>query len=76
MDVLADGGEPMNVFRTSAPPEGIKVPLERVKFGQKRPKLYIPGEAGYSTDADKLNDVIATWTGLEDLAPARGEGGA
>jgi len=76
MDVLADGGEPMNVFRTPAPPEGIKVPLERVKFGQKRPKLYIPGEAGYSTDADKINDVIETWTDLEDLAPARGEGGA
>ncbi len=76
MDVVDDGGDPMCVFREQAPGEGIKAPLEQVKFGQRRPKKYIPGEAGYSSDADKINSVLATWAALDEsaMAPAAGEG--
>ncbi len=76
MEIVEDGGDPMCVFREQAPAEGIKAPLERVKFGQRRPKKYIPGEAGYSSDADKINSVLATWDTLDEsaMAPAAGEG--
>jgi 5,5'-dehydrodivanillate O-demethylase len=74
MDIVRDGGDPLCVFRTPAPAGGIKAPLEQVKFGMKRPKRYIPGEAGFSADADKINNVLATWEALPELARAPGEG--
>jgi len=76
MDIVEDGGDPMCVFRSDPPPGGIKAPIEKVKFGQRRPKFYIPGESGHSTDAEKINSVLATWTALEEstMAPAAGEG--
>ena len=73
LNVVADGGDPMNVFRTPAPAGGVIAPLERVKFGMKRAKKYIPGEAGYSRDADLINQVLQTWDDLPDRAPAESE---
>ena len=49
-------------------------PLEQVKFGMKRPKKYIPGESGYSADADKINVVLDTWNAEPELANAPGVG--
>ena len=74
--IVADGGEPMNVFRDPERAACVQAPLEQVKFGMRRPKKYIPGEAGYSTDAAKINDVLDTWETLPELAhaPAVGEG--
>ena len=63
----------MNVFRSPAPEGGITAPLERVKFGMKRAKKYIPGEAGYSRDAELINQVLQTWDDLPDKAPAASE---
>ncbi len=74
MAVVADGGEPMNVFRVPVSPAGIKAPLERIKFGMKRPKKYIPGEAGYSRDAEKIETVLQTWSNQPEFAHAPGEG--
>ena len=73
MGIVADGGDPMNVFRTPPPEGGIVAPLERVKFGMKRAKRYIPGEAGYSRDGDLINQVLRTWEELPDQAPAESE---
>jgi hypothetical protein len=56
------GKEPMNVFRT--PPAGgmIPLPLEKIKRGQTiAPPRYVPGEAGYSADANKIEAAQATW---------------
>jgi 5,5'-dehydrodivanillate O-demethylase len=74
LDVLADGGEPMNVFRDAEKASCLVAPLEQVKFGMRRPKKYIPGESGHSTDADKINEVIDSWANVEELASAPGAG--
>ena len=74
MNVIADGGEPMNVFRDAAKAARVMAPLEQVKFGMRRPRKYIPGESGYSKDADKINQVIQTWHDLPEMARAPGSG--
>ena len=73
VNIVEDGGEPMNVFRT--PHEKLEAPIEKTKFGMKRPKKYVPGEAGFSRDAKLIDQVLATWEGFGD-DPARmpGEG--
>ncbi len=61
------GLDPMNVFRD--PSAAIRLPVEVIKIGGKqRPARYIPGEAGYSADAAKIEAVQATW---DTLAEAR-----
>jgi 5,5'-dehydrodivanillate O-demethylase len=74
LEVVADGGEPMNVFRDANKAACIRAPLEQVKFGMRRAKKYIPGESGYSADADKINAVLKTWEALPELASAPGAG--
>ena len=76
IDVMEDGGEPMNVFRDSTQAACVVAPLEQVKFGMKRPKQYIPGESGFSADAAKINIVLESWNSEPALAnaPGRGEG--
>jgi 5,5'-dehydrodivanillate O-demethylase len=74
LNVLEDGGEPMNVFRDEAKAACIVTPLEQVKFGMRRPRKYIPGESGFSKDADKINEVIQTWHDLPEMASAPGAG--
>ncbi len=72
MGLVADGGDPINTFRT--PHHMLEAPIERTKFGMKRPKKYVPGEAGYSRDASLIDQVLETWSGLDDKARAAGEG--
>ena len=74
IDVMEDGGEPMNVFRDEAVAACVSAPIEQVKFGMKRPKKYIPGESGFSADADKINVVLETWNDQPELANAPGAG--
>jgi hypothetical protein len=74
INVMEDGGEPMNVFRDANRAACVAAPLEQVKFGQRRPKKYIPGESGFSKDSDKINEVINTWNDLPELANAPGSG--
>ena len=74
IDIVADGGDPMNVFRQPSPEGGIVAPLEQVKFGMKRATKYIPGEAGYSRDGELINQVLHTWNLLPDRGPTAGEG--
>jgi len=74
LNVIADGGEPMNVFRDAERAACIIAPLEHVKFGMRRPKKYIPGESGFSADSDKINEVIGTWNDLPEMANAPGSG--
>jgi hypothetical protein len=64
----------MNVFRDEAKAACIVTPLEQVKFGMRRPRKYIPGESGFSKDADKINEVIQTWHDLPEMASAPGAG--
>ena len=62
INALQEGRDPMNVFRTHAQGGSIPLPLEKVKRGvNTRPQLYVPGEAGYSTDAAKIEATQATW---------------
>ncbi len=61
LDIVLDGGEPMNVFRDPAENECIEPPLEHIKFGQQRTLQYRPAEAGESQAVDAINAVLATW---------------
>ena len=70
LDIVADGGDPMNVIRDPRKNERLSIPMEQVKFGMKRAATYIPSEAGRSGDADKIDAVIATWADIADPAPA------
>ncbi len=72
IELVRDGGEPMNVFREAGSDAITDVPLERIKFGAKRPMRslqYFPGEAGYSEDADKIEQVLRTYA-EEEREPA------
>jgi 5,5'-dehydrodivanillate O-demethylase len=65
LKVMQRGGDPMNVFRAADAP--IELPLEQVKAGGRtRPKRYVPGEAGFSVDADKIEAAQATWDVLAE----------
>jgi 5,5'-dehydrodivanillate O-demethylase len=87
LEVMQDGGEPMNVFRTeeensdltdpSIPNETNHWPggyientaqprnADRVRDEQGRPWqdafVYVPGEAGYSADGDKIRAALDSW---------------
>jgi 5,5'-dehydrodivanillate O-demethylase oxygenase subunit len=66
---VREGEEPsINVFRDPGTATRISLPLERVKFGRQAPSKYVPGEAGYSADADLIEETLATWRSAE---PAR-----
>ncbi|MFN0071014.1 MAG: Rieske 2Fe-2S domain-containing protein [Chloroflexota bacterium] len=56
-------GEPlMNEFRDSSQNVCIEPPLEKIKFSNREaPKTYVPGEAGYSRDAELIEAVMKTW---------------
>jgi 5,5'-dehydrodivanillate O-demethylase len=59
--LVADGGEPMNVFRDPTANVCIEPPLERSKFGGAGAARYVPTESGVSRAADAINAVLATW---------------
>ena len=70
MDIVADGGDPMNVFRDPAAAAAIHTPLERVKFGQKRAIAYVPSEEGVSADAALIDEVVRSWITVPDYVNA------
>ena len=68
MDLVQDGGEPINVFREPGSNYVDDVPLEVIKFAQKRPNRafqYHPAEAGYSSAAADIEKVLATYAEAE-----------
>jgi 5,5'-dehydrodivanillate O-demethylase len=70
LELMLDGGEPMNVFREESPPGGIPLPMEHVKFGDKTYLEYSPAEAGESAAIDDINTVLRTWAAMREPAPA------
>jgi 5,5'-dehydrodivanillate O-demethylase len=72
IELVGDGGEPMNVFREPGSEIVTDVPLERIKFGATRPQRalqYFPGEAGYSEDASLIEQVLRSYV-EEEREPA------
>jgi 5,5'-dehydrodivanillate O-demethylase len=70
MDLVQDGGEPVNVFRDPSRSVSIDLPIEepRLRFmtrigqgGVFRRALYLPQEAGYSADAALIERVMRTY---------------
>jgi 5,5'-dehydrodivanillate O-demethylase len=59
--VVADGGDPMNVFRTleEATPTGI--PMEDVKHRRASRGRYSPGENGVSPIIPMIEETVLTW---------------
>ncbi len=57
------GGWPtVNIFRDPIKNAILEPPVEPIKFGNRHaPLRYVPGEAGYSRDADKIQEVLNTW---------------
>ena len=68
VELVDDGGEPINVFREPGSNMIDDVPLERLKFAAKRPLRelkYHPAEAGYSAAAAEIEQVLATYADAE-----------
>lgn len=69
--VLQSGGTPMNVFKSAEaadrivfPQEGMSEPIEHFKPRGRNTK-YVPQEAGFSADSEKIQAVIDTWVEAE-----------
>jgi 5,5'-dehydrodivanillate O-demethylase len=73
MERVQAGLEPtINMFRSSAENSGLeppRIPLEPSRFGGRT--TYVPQEAGYSTDGDKIEEAMRTW---QDMSPEVVEG--
>ena len=65
LQIMEDGGEPMNVFRTR---EALYAPVEKVKFGLRAATRYVPPEAGDSKAVPDIEKVLATWVGYADAS--------
>ena len=70
--LVADGGDPMNTFRDPAENEAISLPLEHVKFGNRRRMGYTLVEAGEPVVADVVNETLESWEGMRSLARTAG----
>jgi 5,5'-dehydrodivanillate O-demethylase len=66
LELVMDGGEPMNTFRDPAANQEIELPMERVKFGDRTYLEYSAAEAGESTAIADINAVLATWAGVRE----------
>jgi 5,5'-dehydrodivanillate O-demethylase len=65
IELVRDGGEPMNVFREPGSEIVLDTPLEATRGGRQpgpRWPRYYPEENGYSAAADLINQVIDTYT--------------
>ena len=60
IEVMHDGGDPMNVFRLNED-EFLHAPVEKVKFGMRAQARYIPPEAGDTTAVEDIEQVMQTW---------------
>ena len=65
IQIMEDGGDPMNVFHTNKP---LAAPVEKVKFGLRAATRYIPPEAGDSKAVPDIERVMATWVGYENTS--------
>jgi len=61
LDILADGGEPMNVFRDPMDNERISLPLENGNLSNAKQLEYRPGEAGVLQATNEIQSTMATW---------------
>ncbi len=66
MELVLDGGEPMNVFRDASANDSIELPMERVKFGDRTYLEYSAAEAGESAAIGEINEVLATWAAVRE----------
>ena len=66
LELVLDGGEPMNVFRDPVANQCVELPMERVKFGDRTYLEYSPAEAGDSAAIDDINAVLKTWASVRD----------
>ena len=71
IELLQDGGEPMNVFRNADENTGLEYPViphesgewVGAPFGDNF--KYRPSEGGYSRDADKIEATMRTWENVD-----------
>jgi 5,5'-dehydrodivanillate O-demethylase len=68
MELVLDGGEPMNVFREPAPGGAVELPMEHTKFGDRTYLDYSPAEAGDSEAIADIQAVLATWASVREAA--------
>ena len=62
VELIQEGGEPMNTFRDPAENVSDELPLEDFTIGLRGvPQRYVPGEQGYSADGEKIEETLATW---------------
>ena len=67
IEVMEDGGDPMNVFRGSHG-QLLHSPVEKVKFGLRAATRYVPPEAGHSNAVADIEKVMATWAGQDNTS--------
>src|SRR5437763_17169645 len=67
LEIVRAGGRPtINFFRDSEANRGLeppRIPLEPSRFGGRT--TYVPQEAGYRADGDKINEVMKTWETMD-----------
>ena len=63
MQIVADGGEPMNVFRTQEAAQNIHIPTEHMALGRDQvPRIkFIPLEAGVSGAEADAEYAVESW---------------
>ena len=74
VEILQDGGEPMNIIRSAEDNTGLEYPvvphesarLVGAHFGNNF--KYRPSEGGWSRDADKIEATMRTWEGVDHSA--------
>ena len=64
--VLADGGDPMNVFRTAEEASPVGISMEDIKRRRRSSGRYTPGENGVSPIIPMIEETVRTWS---DYAP-------
>ncbi len=65
MQVVEDGGDPINTFRDPSRANHIALPMESVKHGIKPDGRYRPGEGGESPIVPMIEEVLRTWVADE-----------
>ena len=69
MDVVADGGDPMNVFRDAAKAANVELPLERwpgLQDVDAQFSTYVNLQAGEPQDVqEEIKEVLSTWQSQE-----------
>ncbi|MFN0074259.1 MAG: Rieske 2Fe-2S domain-containing protein [Chloroflexota bacterium] len=63
---VREGEDPINVFRDAAKAACLSFPMEKVKHGRTRRPTYRPGEAGFSRDAELIEETLATWDAIPE----------